>query len=125
MGGGSLFVKSHPKSTNLWVDAPLNPDEAFSQSIAVFDINNLDDGFVILPIGEWADLGEGPKRIVQPEYNKAGDEVWFSVWSGKEQESAIVIVDDKTRELKAVIKDPALITPTGKFNIYNTLHDIY
>ena len=125
MGGGSLFVKSHPKSMNLWVDAPLNPDESFSQSIAVFDINNLDSGFVILPIGEWADLGEGPKRIVQPEYNKAGDEVWFSVWSGKEQESAIVIVDDKTRELKAVIKDPMLITPTGKFNIYNTLHDIY
>ena len=28
MGGGSLFVKSHPKSTNLWVDAPLNPDES-------------------------------------------------------------------------------------------------
>ena len=125
MGGGSLFVKSHPNSTNLWVDAPLNPDESISQSIAVFDVNNLDAGFVTLPIGEWADLGEGPKRIVQPEYNMAGDEVWFSVWSGKEQESAIVVVDDKTRTLKAVIKDPALITPTGKFNVYNTLHDVY
>ncbi len=125
MGGGSLFVKSHPKSSNLWVDAPLNPDESISQSVAVFDVNNLEAGFQTLPIGEWADLGEGPKRIVQPEYNKAGDEVWFSVWSGKEQESAIVVVDDKTRKLKKVIKDPALITPTGKFNIYNTLHDIY
>ena len=125
MGGGSLFVKSHPKSTNLWVDAPLNPDESLSQSIAVFDINNLDAGFVTLPIGEWAELGEGPKRIVQPEYNKAGDEVWFSVWSGKEQESAIVVVDDKTRELKAVIKGPEIVTPTGKFNVFNTLHDIY
>ena len=125
MGGGSLFVKSHPKSSNLWVDAPLNPDESFSQSIAVFDINNLDAGFEVLPIAEWADLGEGPKRVVQPEYNKAGDEVWFSVWSGKEQESAIVVVDDKTRELKAVIKGPDIVTPTGKFNIYNTLHDIY
>lgn len=125
MGGGSLFVKSHPESTNLWVDAPLNPDEALSQSIAVFDINDLDAGFVTLPIGEWADLGEGPKRVVQPEYNMAGDEVWFSVWSGKEQESAIVVVDDKTRELKAVIKGPEMVTPTGKFNIYNTLHDIY
>jgi nitrite reductase (NO-forming)/hydroxylamine reductase len=125
MGGGSLFVKSHPNSTNLWVDAPLNPDESISQSIAVFDVNDLDAGFVTLPIGEWADLGEGPKRIVQPEYNMAGDEVWFSVWSGKEQESAIVVVDDKTRTLKAVIKDPALITPTGKFNVYNTLHDVY
>ena len=74
--------------------------EAISQSIAVFDINNLDAGFEVLPIAEWADLGDGPKRVVQPEYNKAGDEVWFSVWSGKEQESAIVVVDDKTRELK-------------------------
>jgi len=125
MGGGSLFVKSHPNSSNLWVDAPLNPDESISQSIAVYDINNLDGSFETLPIGAWADLGEGPKRVVQPEYNKAGDEVWFSVWSGKEQESAIVVVDDKTRKLKAVIKDPALITPTGKFNVYNTLNDVY
>jgi nitrite reductase (NO-forming)/hydroxylamine reductase len=125
MGGGSLFVKSHPKSQNLWVDAPLNPDESISQSVAVFDIGNLESGFEVLPIGEWAELGEGPKRIVQPEYNMAGDEVWFSVWSGKEQESAIVVVDDKTRKLKHVIKGPKIVTPTGKFNIYNTVHDVY
>jgi hypothetical protein len=37
----------------------------------------------------------------------------------------IVVVDDKTRTLKAVIKDDALITPTGKFNVYNTLNDVY
>ena len=125
LGGGSLFVKSHPDSSNLWVDAPLNPDESLSQSIAVFDINDLDAGFERLPIGEWAELGPGPKRIVQPEYNQAGDEVWFSVWSGQEEESAIVVVDDKTRTLKNVIKGPEIITPTGKFNIYNTLHDVY
>jgi len=125
MGGGSLFVKSHPHSTNLWVDAPLNPDESVSQSIAVFDINNLDAGFVKLPIGEWADLGPGPKRVVQPEFNQAGDEVWVSVWSGQEEESAVVVIDDKTRTLKHVIKGPEVITPTGKFNIYNTLNDIY
>ena len=77
------------------------------------------------PIGEWADLGEGPKRVVQPEYNKAGDEIWFSVWSGKEQESALVVVDDKTRKLKHVIKGPDMVTPTGKFNIYNTVNDVY
>ena len=125
MGGGSLFVKSHPNSKNLWVDAPLNPDTKFSQAIAVYDINNLDAGFDVLPIAEWADVGEGPKRVVQPEYNKAGDEVWFSVWNGLEQKSAIVVVDDKTRKLKTVIKGPEFITPTGKFNIYNTMHDIY
>ena len=124
-GGGNLFIKTHPKSKNLWVDTPLNPDAKISQSVAVFDIGNLGKPAVILPIGEWANLGEGAKRIVQPEYNKAGTEVWFSVWSAKNQESALVVVDDKTRKLKAVIKDPRLITPTGHFNVYNTQHDIY
>jgi nitrite reductase (NO-forming)/hydroxylamine reductase len=125
-GGGSLFVKTHPESKNLWVDSPLNPDTKISQSVAVYDVKNLDKGFEVLPIAEWAGIkGDGPKRVVQPEYNKAGDEVWFSVWSGKDEESAIVIVDDKTRKLKAVIKDKRLITPTGKFNVFNTMHDIY
>jgi nitrite reductase (NO-forming) / hydroxylamine reductase len=124
-GGGSLFVKSHPASQNLWVDAPLNPDEKISQSIAVFDIGDFKAGYEVLPIADWADLGDGPKRVVQAEYNKAGDEVWLSVWSGKEEESAIVIVDDKTRSLKHVIKGPEIITPTGKFNVYNTVADVY
>jgi len=125
-GGGSLFVKSNPRSSNLWVDSPLNPDTKVSQSVAVYDVNNLDKGFEVLPIAEWAGIeGEGPKRVVQPEYNAAGDEVWFSVWSGKDEESAIVVVDDKTRKLKTVIKDKRLVTPTGKFNVHNTMHDIY
>jgi nitrite reductase (NO-forming)/hydroxylamine reductase len=124
-GGGSLFIKTHPKSKNLWVDTPLNPDAKISQSIAVYDIGNIDKPPQILPIGEWAGVGEGARRVVQPEYNKQGDEVWFSVWSAKNQESAIVIVDDKTRKLKTVIKDKRLITPTGKFNAYNTTHDVY
>ncbi len=124
-GGGSLFVKTHPKSSNLWVDSPLNPDTGISQSVAVFDIDNLDAGFEVLPIAEWAGIGEGAKRVVHPEYNKAGDEVWFSVWSGMDEESAIVVVDDKTRELKHVIKGERVVTPTGKFNVYNTVNDTY
>ena len=124
-GGGSLFVKTHPKSKNLWVDTPLNPDPKIAQSIAVFDITNFDAGFKVLPIAEWAKLGDGPKRVVQPEYNAAGDEVWFSVWNGKDQKSAIVVVDDKTLKLKKVINDPRIVTPTGKFNVYNTGADVY
>ena len=124
-GGGSLFIKTHPKSKNLWVDTTLNPDAKISQTVAVYDINNLDKGYEVLPIAEWSGLGDGAKRVVQPEYNKAGDEVWFSVWSAKNQQSAIVVVDDKTRKLKAVIKDSRLVTPTGKFNVYNTQNDIY
>jgi nitrite reductase (NO-forming)/hydroxylamine reductase len=124
-GGGSLFIKTHPKSTHLYVDTALNPDPKISQSIAVFDINDFASGFKVLPIAEWADLGEGPKRVVQPEYNKAGDEVWFSVWNAKDKNSALVIIDDKTLKVKSIIKDKRIITPTGKFNLTNTLHDVY
>ena len=125
LGGGSLFIKTNPKSHNLWVDAPLNPDSDVSGSIAVFDINHLDKGKEVLPIAKWADVGEGTPRVVQPEYSADGSEVWFSVWNGKTKTSAIVVVDDKTRKLKTVIKDPALITPTGKFNVHNTQYDVY
>jgi len=125
-GGGSLFIKTHPKSRNLWVDTPLNPDAKVSQSVAVYDINNLAKGPQVVDIAACAKLtDDGAKRVVQPEYNKAGDEVWFSVWSAKNKESAIVVVDDKTRTCKAVIKDKRLVTPTGKFNVFNTQHDVY
>jgi nitrite reductase (NO-forming) / hydroxylamine reductase len=131
LGGGSLFIKTHPKSTHLYVDATLNPDAETSASVAVFDISamggdpNVDPEFTTLPIGEWAGIADGQPRVVQPEFNKEGTEVWFSVWNAKDKESAIVVVDDKTLELKAVIKDPRLITPTGKFNVLNTKDDVY
>lgn len=126
-GGGALFIKSHPKSQHLYSDTPLNPDPKLAQSVAVYDIKHLDKGYTVLPIAEWAGLANdgGAKRVVQPEFNKAGDEVWFAVWSAKDKQSALVVVDDKTLKLKAVIKDPRLITPTGHFNVHNTQHDVY
>ena len=129
LGGGSLFIKTHPNSGHLYVDAPLNPDAETSGSVAVFNIAEMggegDPEFVTLPIAEWAQIGEGQPRVVQPEFNMAGDEVWFSVWNAKDKESALVVVNDKMLELITVIKDPRLITPTGKFNVYNTRSDIY
>ncbi|NNF81073.1 MAG: nitrite reductase, partial [Rhizobiales bacterium] len=79
----------------------------------------------VLPIGEWSGIKSGVRRVVQGEFNKAGTEVWFSVWNAKNQPSALVIVDDKTLKLKKVIKDKRLITPTGKFNVFNTQNDVY
>ena len=63
-------------------------------------------------------MGEVSARAVQPEYNTPGNEVWFSVWSGKAQTSAIVVVDDKTRKLKKVIKDKRRFTAAGKIQYY-------
>jgi nitrite reductase (NO-forming) / hydroxylamine reductase len=129
LGGGSLFIKTHPNSDHLYSDATLNPDAETSGSVAAFTISKMKAGaepeFVTLPIGEWAGITDGQPRVVQPEFNKEGTEVWFSVWNAKDKESAIVVVDDKTLELKKVIKDPRLITPTGKFNVYNTRSDVY
>lgn len=128
LGGGSLFVKSHPKSDHLYVDAPLNPEAEISSSVAVFKISELgqeEPKYTTLPIGEWAAIPEGQPRVVQGEYNQAGDEVWFSVWNAKDKVSAIVVVDDKTLKMKKLIKDPKLITPTGKFNVFNTRNDVY
>ena len=124
-GGGSLFIKTHPKSKHLYVDTALNPDKKASRSVAVFDLTDLSKPYQVLPIADMAGIKDDSARVVQPEYNKAGDEVWFSVWNGKEKESAIVIIDDKTLQLKNVIKDKRIITPTGKFNLTNTLEDIY
>ena len=131
LGGGSLFIKTHPNSAHVYVDATLNPDAEISASVAVFKIADMggdpevDPEYTTLPIGEWAGIADGQPRVVQPEFNKDGTEVWFSVWNAKDKESAIVVVDDKTLELKHVIKDPRLITPTGKFNVLNTQKDIY
>jgi nitrite reductase (NO-forming)/hydroxylamine reductase len=127
-GGGSLFIKTHPKSENLYVDTPLNPDAEISSSVAVFKIKDLagqNPKFKVLPIGQWSGISEGQRRVVQGEYNKEGTEIWFSVWNNKAQESAIVVVDDKTLALKTVIRDKRLVTPTGKFNVYNTRKDVY
>lgn len=126
-GSGSLFVKTHPKSSNLWADAPLNPEPEVAESVTVYDLKNLSKAPEVINIAKLAGLPEtkAVKRTVHAEYNAAGDEVWFSIWAGKTDPSAIVVMDDKTRKLKHVIKDPKLITPTGKFNILNTQHDIY
>jgi len=120
---GSLFIKTHPKSKNLWVDAALSPDAEMRQSVSVFDLKNLDKPAEVMNLAKAAGISEG--RVTHPEYNMAGDEVWFSVWGPKTGESALVVVDDKTRKVKSVIKDKRLITPTGKFNVYNTVNDVY
>jgi nitrite reductase (NO-forming)/hydroxylamine reductase len=74
LGGGSLFIKTHPNSKHLYVDATLNPEASISSAVAVFDISKMkgdtDPEPVVLPIGEWAGIAEGQPRVVQPEFNK-------------------------------------------------------
>ncbi len=119
LGGGSLFIKTHPNSQWIWVDHVLSPDENIQRTICVIAKENPTETF---KCWEVADYG----RAVHFEYNKAGTEVWVSVWGnaaepGKTGE--IVIYNDAT--LEEIARIPDLVTPTGKFNVYNTVHDIY
>lgn len=124
---GNLFVKTHPVSKHFWADAPQNPDKDLAESVAVWDMADLSKPKAILNVAK--DSGLPPtkavKRAVHPEYSKDGKEVWISLWGGKTDQSAIVVYDDTTLKVKKVITDPKMITPTGKFNVYNTQHDIY
>jgi nitrite reductase (NO-forming)/hydroxylamine reductase len=126
-GAGNLFVKTHPKSTHLWADMPMNPERDNAEVNYVFDIKDLSKPPVRIDVAKDSGLPvtKALRRAVHQEFNQAGDEVWISLWGGKTDQSAIVIYDDKTLKLKKVITDPKMITPTGKFNVWNTQHDVY
>ncbi len=120
-GGGNLFIKTHPKSENLWVDRPLNPDQKLQRSVTVLDRNTLKvKAQIEIP-------PEFQGRAVHPEFNKDGTEVWISVWGkkGEPEKQAILVYDDKTLKLKHVIRGDWVATPAGRFNVYNTMKDIY
>jgi nitrite reductase (NO-forming)/hydroxylamine reductase len=114
-GGPGLFLKTHPKSRHVWTDATLSKEEGANQQICVFDKNDFDAGPKC-----WQATDHG--KIVHFEYNKAGDEVWTAVW---DKQGELIVYDDATLKEKTRIKGDWLVTPTGKWNVYNTVHDVY
>ncbi len=113
--GGSLFLKTHPQSNHLWVDHPLSSDVELSRTVAVFDRRDLSKPPELIKV---CDHG----KAVHIEYDKSGKEVWVSAW---DVNGEIVIYDDETLEEKHRITGDWVITPTGKFNVYNTANDTY
>jgi nitrite reductase (NO-forming)/hydroxylamine reductase len=119
LGGGSLFIKTHPSSQWIWVDHVLNSDETLQRTVCVIAKENPTETY---KCWEVADYG----RAVHFEYNRQGTQVWVSVWGTADtpgQMGEIVVYDDAT--LEEITRIPDLVTPTGKFNVYNTVHDIY
>jgi nitrite reductase (NO-forming)/hydroxylamine reductase len=118
-GAGSLFIKTHPNSKWIWVDMTLNSDPALARTVCVIARENPAEVYKCWEIATYG-------RAVHMEYNRQGTEVWISVWGDAAtpgQTGEIVIYDDASLEEKTCIKD--LITPTGKFNVFNTVNDIY
>lgn len=131
-GGGNLFIKSHPGSKYIFADRPLNPDRKLQTQIYVIDKATL-EVVKTLPMpdefrGEFKTSDGSKVKLRGPvhfEFNADGSEVWTTVWGHKEIPTAILVYDSNTLKLKTTIKDKRLLTPTGKFNVANTMDDIY
>ena len=95
LSSGNLFIKTHPNSKWVWLDtSSLVRKRNISTTVAVYDKANIKAGiFKTLKV---ADYG----KAVHMEYNKAGDEIWVSIWGNlgdadKGKAGEIVVIDDK------------------------------
>jgi nitrite reductase (NO-forming)/hydroxylamine reductase len=108
---GSLFIKSHPASPWVLVDMTLSATGDEKDICAISKATGaLDRCFQVATNG----------RAVHMEFNMDGSEVWVSDW---DPDGAVIVLDSTT--LAEVRRFTGLPTPTGKFNVYNTAHDIY
>ena len=111
---GSLFLKTHQNSPWVWMDSPLSADENQTRQICVY---SKEKGTLYRC---WQASNHG--RITHFEYDMKGREVWVSVW---DKQGEIIIYDDKTLTETHRLRGGWLVTPTGKFNVYNTRNDVY
>lgn len=107
---GSLFLKTHPNSPWVLFDMTLSTTDA--QQVCAYNKTTatLDRCFPVATSGVATHF----------EFNQAGTEIWVSDWAS---DGAVVVLDavtlDQTRRIEG------LVTPTGKFNVYNSAHDVY
>jgi nitrite reductase (NO-forming)/hydroxylamine reductase len=108
---GSLFIKSHPNSPWVLVDMTLSATGYEKDICAISKATGaIDQCFTVATNG----------RAVHMEFSMDGSEVWVSDWA---PDGAVVVLDSEW--LTEIRRFTGLTTPTGKFNVYNTAHDIY
>ena len=119
---GNLFLKTHPKSPWLIVDFPVAPTPEANATLCAWQKENLEAKPVC-----WKVPGalEKKARMVHIEFNKEGTEFWVSGWGNVKTPTFIVVYDAITLKEKNRITGDWVLTPTGKFNVYNTANDIY
>jgi nitrite reductase (NO-forming)/hydroxylamine reductase len=108
---GSLFIKSHPNSPWVLADMTTSATGYDKQICAISKATGALDRCFALPANG---------RLTHLEFNMDGTQVWVSDWAPNGQ---IFVLDSTT--LTEIRRFTGLPTPTGKFNVYNTAHDIY
>ena len=116
LGAGSLHVVGHAQSDHLWADFPINPDGMIAASVLVLDKNDLDAPARLLNVAELAEI-PGDVRVLHPQFNRRGNEVWLTVWTQQDETSYIVVLNDDDLTLKHTIKDWRVITPVRTFSL--------
>lgn len=107
---GSLFIKTHPNSPWVLFDMTLSAD--YDKQVCAYskETATLDRCFDVATAG----------KATHFEFNQDGSQVWVSDWA---TDGAVVILDGVT--LEEIERVDGLVTPTGKFNVYNTAHEVY
>ena len=118
--GPGVFIRTHPDSKYVWMDQTKHPAPDVQQRVKVISKESREVVKTLRPTSE-----EG-KAAVHIEFNKAGDEVWVSVWNRnkpKEPNGEIVVYDAES--LEEIDRIEGLYTPTGKFNVYNRVNHVF
>ena len=110
-GSGSLFLKTHPNSPWVLFDMALSTDSSQKQICAYSKQSGAIDRCLTVATNG---------RATHFEFNQAGTEVWVSDWAS---DGSLIVLDSQT--LAEIRRITGLPTPTGKFNVYNTTHDVY
>jgi nitrite reductase (NO-forming)/hydroxylamine reductase len=109
---GSLFLKTHPASPWVVFDMPMSNEGDMARQVCVY-------GKATGAVERcWRPSDAGP--AVHFEFDRDGAEVWVSVWA---DDGELAIYDAVT--LEETDRIGGLETPTGKFNVHNTAHDVY
>jgi len=118
---GSLFNKTHPNSPYIIIDFTMSMNPEGAASLCAIDKESLDvESCWEVPGAQ--DLGA---RMVHMEFDRTGETFWVSAWGSMDTPTFIAVYDSVTLEEIDRIEGDWVRTPTGKFNVYNTAHEIY
>ncbi len=119
---GNLFIKTHENSPWLIADSPMSIHPEGPNNLCAWRKDDLENSRQCWQVEGAA---EQHARMVHIEFNKEGTEFWVSAWAPMNMQSFIAIYDAQTLEEIDRIEGDWLVTPTGKFNVYNTANDVY
>lgn len=107
---GSLFIKTHPNSPWVLIDMTLSAEHDRQVCAYAKETATLERCFDVATEG----------KAVHFEFNQDDSLVWVSDWA---TDGSVIVLDGVTLDQVDTLE--GLQTPTGKFNVYNTAHEVY